>query len=133
MASRFNFLRRLTFKRAVLLALAAPVAIVVWELAAYPRGVVMAEIDCVFGVYSIKTAGKPVPWSWEAREKLRDRYGIQMTAEAGCEVTPWLQWYMDGYNSISKPAIEGKFGDDVVKKTYEEARLEYKKKHNESE
>jgi hypothetical protein len=112
-------------KRLVTTALLAMVSLVVWKAAAYPRGAVEAKIDVARGVYSIKTAGYPVRWSSIARQKLRERYGIEVKAEAGCEVTPWLEWYMDGYNSVSESAIKSKYGDDVISRAYEEARVEY--------
>ena len=59
---------------------------------------------------------------------MRDRYGILLEAEAGCETTPWLEWYMDGYNGVSERAIRNTFGD-VVSQCLEEARTEFAASH----
>jgi len=101
---------------------------ILWFAAAYPRGFVEAKFDVARGHYYVKTAGYPARWRHLAQEKLRDRYGIELRAEAGCETTPWLEWYMDGYNRVSERAIRDKFGN-VVDQCFEEARVEYYASH----
>ena len=105
--------RWLTAHRPAKLAGLALVLFLLWYVAAYPRGFVEAQIDLARGHYAVKTAGLPARYYGQAQMKLRDRYGISLEAEAGCEVTPWLEWYMDGYNGVSRRAIRDKFGDVV--------------------
>ena len=114
------------FTRQPLLKLAGLVVglFVLWHLAAYPRGALEARIDDARGDYRIKSAGYPARWSGLAHQKLRDRYGIEFDAEAGCDVMAWQAWYIEGYNTVSWAAIQSRYGD-VVRQCYEEAQAEY--------
>ena len=97
---------------------------ILWYAAAFPRGYVEAKIDVARGRYYVKTAGHIPGWWGLATQKLRDRYGIVMDPVAACEVWPWDDWYMHGYNRVSEPAIESRFGD-AVNECFREASEEY--------
>lgn len=116
--------RRLIVTAVTLLALA-----VGWWFSAYPRGMIGAWADHASGHYEIKTYGYPAPWAWEYRRLVKERYGVEINAEAGCVVTQDLVWYVDGYNSVSRPRIVARHGKDIFAECTTEARLTYEQAH----
>ena len=53
---------------------------------------------------------------------LKERYGVKVNYIAGCIVTQDLAWSADGYNSVSVPRINAKFGKDIFAECQGEAR-----------
>lgn len=104
-------------------------AVIVWWLTAYPRGMVVAWFDHARGHYEIKVYGFPAPWSCEYARLLKLRYGIEVNAVAGCVVTEQLVHYVAGYNAVSQPRIETRFGKDVFAECADDARKAWEREH----
>jgi len=117
------------FKRhRVPIALAALLFIVIgWWLSAYPRGMLVALFDDARGHYEIKVYGLPAEWSYEYARLMKLRYGVEINAVAGCIVTDQLVNYVAGYNAVSQPRIEERFGKDVFAECAEEARKSWER------
>lgn len=98
----------------VIVAVTGVTIFVLWELAAYPRGAVMAYIDHACGRYELKTYGFPI-WVWDEPycRLLEERYGVHMDPIADCTVSPNIEWYADGYNTVSKRLFFKRHGKDV--------------------
>ncbi|QEL15179.1 hypothetical protein [Limnoglobus roseus] len=99
-----------------------------WFFSAYPRGLFAAYADRVAGHDEIKVFGYPPPEIGEYSRLLRERYGVKMNVVAGCVVTQDLEWYVDGYNSVSEPRIREKFGKDIFEECWNEAKQAIPKK-----
>jgi hypothetical protein len=98
-----------------------PLLTVGWSMSAYPRGMIAAWFDHACGHYEVKSAGYPVYWAWEYRRLLQERYGVKDNHVAECKVSIQLDWYIDGYNSVSRPRIKAHFGKDIFAECLEEA------------
>jgi len=81
----------------------------------------MARADFARNVHRIFVAGKPsgrIP----SEEYLTNKYGVQVTSIAGCLISDGIAGAIDGYNSIMKPLLNGKFGHDIFKEAEEAGR-----------
>jgi hypothetical protein len=91
------------------------------------RGQVDALADLARGEYKVANrGGLTIAGFNEQNDRLlRERYGIETkwVCPCGCVVPPEVDSYVFGYNRISMPAIEQKFGPDVLEKTAKEAYL----------
>ena len=96
-----------------------------WYPTAYPRGMLMAFIDHACGHYEIQTYGYPVAWYREYSSLLREKYDVQLNMVAGCVVWPTLEWYVDGYNSVSESLLKDKYGQDIFRECSDLAREKY--------
>jgi hypothetical protein len=76
-------------------------ALALWYPTAYPRGAAMAYIDAVRGHREVKVYGYPAPWDGEYSQLLKEKFGVTFRPVAGCVVSPFLIWYVHGYNSVS--------------------------------
>jgi len=54
--------------------------------------------------------------------ELRERYGVTVTAIAGCVVSDGILGAEEGYNSTMKPLLNRKFGHDIFKEAEEVSR-----------
>jgi hypothetical protein len=90
---------------------------------------IAAWADHARGHYEVQTFGYPAPWRAEYRRLLRERYGVEVHAVAGCVVTEDLVWYVRGYNSVSRPRIQARFGKDIFAECAEEARAAWEQAH----
>jgi hypothetical protein len=108
----------LTWRRFVLGAI---VFVVVWYAGSYPRGMAMAYIDHACGHYEEKTYGLPDPSRWEYARLLKERYDVKLHAVAGCEVYPDDEWYVGGYNAVSRRLLLQKYSKDIFAECYAEA------------
>lgn len=97
-----------------------------WWFSASLRGQLAARFDVARGRYLLQTYGLPVPWINEEGRILRQRYGIQMEAVAGCVVSPPLVNYVDAYDDYVVAAANRRFGRDVFKESREEAERNWK-------
>src|SRR5207247_6284709 len=84
-----------------------------WGLSAGIRGNLAARIDVRRGRYQVLGYGLPSPSRPEYARCLRDRYGIEFRAVAGCIVSDSLISYVNGYHSVVAEATTRKFGHDV--------------------
>jgi hypothetical protein len=109
--------------RSRVVAAAAVVALpVLWYASAHPRGVLVAHLDHARGRYEVLSAGYPAPWSGEYSCLLEERYGVKINRVADCVVSPWLGWYINGYNPTSRRLLEERYGKDIFRECAEEAR-----------
>jgi len=92
-----------------------------WETSGGIRGQLVAYFDVARGRYEILSLGLLAPTHHEFARILRDRYGIEDRVVAGCVVSPTLLAYAEGYNRVSMPAANRKFGRDVFKESMTEA------------
>ena len=120
---RLPAMRRLT-----LVAVAAALSYPAWWLTAYPRGMAVALLHTTFGHYEIKIYGYPHPSRWECARLLRERYGVEVRAEAGCVVTQSLVWYVDGYNGVSESRLIRRFGKDIFQECWADGYEDYKRR-----
>jgi hypothetical protein len=106
------------------------------KVPALVRGQREALSDIARGHYQVLGYGLSVahPESYPEYVCLRERYGINFRAVAGCVVTDSLVSYADGYNAITIAAANRKFGHDVflecreVDRKYWEAAYKISKK-----
>lgn len=94
--------------------------LIVWWLAAPLRGSLSARIDVAWGHYRLLTYGLPVAWLPEYAVLLKERYGVEVHAVAGCVVSQSLISYVDNYNRVSTAAANRRFGHDVFKECEED-------------
>jgi len=93
-----------------------------WEPSASLRGHVAARFDLARARYQLLVYGFPSPCRDEYARLLRQRYGIEFRAVAFCIVSKSLCSYADAYDDTVEAAAIGKFGHDVFKECWEEAR-----------
>jgi hypothetical protein len=84
-----------------------------WPLTAYPRAMLGAYLDHACGHYEVKTYGYPAPWRWEYGLLLKQKYGVELNAIAGCCVTEELERYVSGYNAASRSLLRARYGKDI--------------------
>lgn len=103
-------------------ALVAPILISIvfvagscWIDTAQLRGRIVARADSLSGHIRILGVGLPTPERPEFARLLRDRYGIEFRAVAGCMVSKPLFDYVVAYNQESTKAAWRKWGRDVVR------------------
>lgn len=88
-------------------------AVILWLATAYPRGMLMAYLDCSFGYYEIQTHGYPIDRSGAIARLLKQRYAVTLNHAAGCTAWPTTTDYIDGYNVVSSRRMHEHFGKDV--------------------
>ncbi len=93
-----------------------------WNASAFVRGAMVAQYDIAHGHYRHLTYGLPIPWQPSYAQVLRQRYGIEMQAVAGCIVSRLLMAYVDGYNGVSTSAANRRWRRDVFKDSWKAAR-----------
>lgn len=113
--------RRGRLARVTVLMLTLLLATVLWAVSGSLRGRIAAHYDIARGHYYLLAYGLPTASRPEYARLLRERYGVEFRAVAGCVVTPTLVDYVDGYDSVSMTAVNRKFGRDVFKETMAEA------------
>jgi hypothetical protein len=77
------------------------------------------------GHFRLLTYGLPVSWLPEYAALLRERYGVEVHAVAGCVVSQALISYVDSYDRVSTVAANRKFGRDVFKECEEEVQKKW--------
>jgi hypothetical protein len=84
-----------------------------WWFFAYHRGMIAAWADQASGHYEVKVYGLPLFFEGDYETLVREQYGVEVNHVAGCLVSQELEWYVKGYNSVSKPRILARFGKDI--------------------
>lgn len=79
-----------------------------------------ASVDVASGRYMVLTYGIADPSGSPYANRLRQRYGVEFHAVAGCTVSKSLVDYAAAYNEVSTAAVKGKFGRDVFKEIADE-------------
>jgi hypothetical protein len=92
-----------------------------WDASAFLRGQIVARYDIARGHYRELTLGLPPPQRPTYANVIKERYGIELRAVAGCIVSPSLISYVDGYNSVSIAGANRKWGRDVFEDGRNEA------------
>jgi hypothetical protein len=92
-----------------------------WDASAHIRGQFAARNDISRGHYRILAAGTPAPERAVYVRLMRERYGVEVRIVAGCVVSESLFAYTQGYNAVSREAVERRFGKDVFEATLAEA------------
>ena len=101
-------------------------AVVAWDLAAPVRGNLAAHYDTARGNYRILNFGLPPAWLPEYARLLRERYGIELKAVAGCVVSGQLVSYVEAYDKVIATAARRKYGHDIFKECAQEAEKNWK-------
>jgi len=96
-----------------------------WDAAEEINGRITAHYDIQHGRYRVLGYGLPMPSRAEYVRLLRERYGVEYQAVAGCIVSTSLMSYVARYNSVSIPAANQKFGHDIFEATYQEAKANW--------
>ena len=97
---------------------------------AYEAGRRDAEIDIRTGHLVVEMFRGPLPpWNDDWVKLLNDKYHIYVREVAGDVVDYQIVGRGRGYNEISKAEIQRRFGSDVVSKTLEEVRNQWKQTH----
>ncbi len=112
----------MTRRRLIVTAVTLFVLAVTWRFSGYPRGMIAAWADGARGHNEVKVCGLPPPWDGEYIRLVRQRYGVEVNAVAGCVVTQDLVRYVNGYNSVAKPRIRTQHGKDIFAECANEAR-----------
>jgi hypothetical protein len=95
----------------------------------YERGRADAQNDISHGILVYEYAGLPAPSDEEATRIFKERYHIELRRVAGDEIRIEAISHMIGYNEISLPEIERRFGKDILEKVDKEAKANYEKNH----
>jgi hypothetical protein len=117
---------------AILVALALAI---LWYVAPYPWGVLMARRDHARGHYEVKIYG--CPWLPPDEEEkfatyarlLETKYRVELNAVAGCVVTERLVRYVDGYNATMKQLLTEQHGRDILAECERLARADRQPEH----
>lgn len=101
------------------------VSLIVWDHCGYyplpeMSGRIDAKIDLAHGRYRELGYGLPPPRMPEYISLLRQRYGVEYDAVAGCTVSKDLVDYVDAYDEVSTAAISRRFGHDIFKEVADE-------------
>jgi hypothetical protein len=102
-----------------------------YSQAAYDRGRTDARNDISRGILAYEFAGLPAPTDDEYTRLLRERCQVELRRVAGDEIRIDAISHMIGYNEISLPEIEHRFGKGILEKVFEEAKASYAKQHGE--
>ena len=100
----------------------------VWSPAPELQGKLMARMDLARGHYKVLGYGYGSPARPEFARLLRERYGIDYDEIASDIVSRHTVAYADGYNSVSAPAANRRFGHDIFKEVEEEAEKHWQQK-----
>jgi hypothetical protein len=100
----------------------------IWQYySAYLAGQAEARKDVATGVLIIEQSGFGAGGGHHEQRILRDRFGIEIRAVAGCLVNERIMGHQEGYNSVSESEIERRFGLKRVEAAREEGhRLQYR-------
>ncbi|MBV8279235.1 MAG: hypothetical protein JO170_28775 [Verrucomicrobia bacterium] len=99
-----------------------------YSQADYERGRADAKSDITRGILVYEFAGLPAPTDDEETRILRERYHIELRRVAGDEIRIDAISHMIGYNEISLPEIERRFGKGILEKVDAEVKANYEKR-----
>ena len=92
-----------------------------WDCSAYGRGHLVARYDVAQGHCQVLGYGLPPRGLPEFARLMKERYGIEYHAVAGCIVSRSQRAYVDGYDEASMSAAKRKFGRDVFRECWQDA------------
>jgi hypothetical protein len=101
-----------------------------YSQADYERGRTDAQNDVSRGVLVYEFAGLPAASDDEEIRLLKERYHIELRRVAGEEIRIDAISHMVGYNEISLPEIERRFGKGILEKVDQEAKANLVKKNS---
>jgi hypothetical protein len=104
-----------------------------WYTSAPIRGRWAARFDLARGHYVILGYGLPPRGVMEYKQILQTRYGVEYRQVALCIVSKSLVSYADAYDEVSGAAIKNRFGQDVFKKSWDEADRQWQDKYKAEE
>lgn len=92
-----------------------------WQYySAYRAGEAQARKDIAAGILVIEESGLGAGGGPEVQRILLERYHIELRAVAGCVVDESIIGHEAGYNAVSEPEIDRRFGRDRVDAAREE-------------
>lgn len=97
--------------------------------AAYRAGRADAARDIARGYFAVEEFGRLPVFEDEYVKLAAKRYGIHVKVLAGCIVDEEIAGHAKGYNEISMPAIERRFGKSALLETENEVQRQWEKKH----
>jgi|ERR1041385_2242942 hypothetical protein len=100
-----------------------------WDQSAATRGRWVAQFDLARGHYRILAYGLPPRGVVQYKQILQERYGVEYQTVALCIVSRSLVAYADAYDNVSGDAIKRKYGQDVFKKSWDEATRTFDENH----
>ncbi len=125
-AKRIPNMKAFVLKHKALTTIAGLLAVIAlaagWSASASVRGRLAGYSKIRRGQYAILTYGAPPSERPEYARLLKERYGIELRAVAGCIVSEPLMSYVEGYDEVSAAAAKQKFGHDVFRECWDEAR-----------
>ncbi|MCE9560834.1 MAG: hypothetical protein K8U57_02145 [Planctomycetes bacterium] len=86
-----------------------------------------AERDIIAGTMKWKIYGYSAGLTTRdkvAKEKMQDRFGVELEAVAQCEVTDELIEHATGYNERIREEVEGRHGVNAIRQVWREAHQE---------
>jgi hypothetical protein len=121
-------------RRGCVLFLATIILVVGWVVTSPFRGMLMSYIDHLRGHEGVCIGGPPPPWWREEGDLLRERYGVEVKGVFPDYITPFTLpavVYLQGYDSISRDLLRGKYGKDVVSECERDAIEQWRAAHPE--
>jgi len=100
-----------------------------YSRSAYERGRREAQADIRSGRLILENMGFPRKGEQEFAQILRQRYGVELKRVASDVLEPTDTGHVFGYNDISRPEIERRFGSGVIEKAEAEAAKHYDEQH----
>jgi len=101
-----------------------------WPLASM-RGSLAAHIDVARGHYVVLAYGMPPISRSEYSRLLKEKYGVEVHAVAGCIVSQSLVTYVNSYNRVVEEGAKRRFGHDIFSEEQREANASMRKLHPE--
>ena len=92
-------------------------------------GQAQARLDLARGRYQLLGYGRGVGGRNDYTDLLRQRYGVEFRAVAGCIVSKSTVEYANAYDAAVKSAVNRKFGRDVFAEAHAEADRIWKQRH----
>jgi hypothetical protein len=107
-----------------LAAISGIVVLLAWDCCGWSpvpqiAGRMAAERDMRHGIYRVLGYGLANPERSVYAQEIKNRYGVEFRAIAGCIVTKARADYVDAYDAVSEGAIRQRFGRDVLRETAE--------------
>ena len=100
-----------------------------YSRSAYERGRADARADIRAGRLVLEDYGFPRKGQREFADILRQRYGVELRRVASDIIDYTAYGHAFGYNDVSRPEIERRFGVGVIQKAETEAAGHYRAQH----
>jgi hypothetical protein len=120
-----SYLLRFTFALTTFI-----VGAVCYSYCAYYSGKIEAHFNALREKYSIRAYGTQDGAIVEYKQILSNEYGVEIIPVAGCIVSQELREKTIGYNESMEAAIEKRYGQGVLERSWRRARGEYQKRRN---